>query len=125
MNKKGSIIVEAAMIFPLVFMSVMILIFMMIYFYSQLSERTDIHILLRSESGKVCDNMFYGNEVKSDFPVYKKAQQIYSEGTFNMSNRFFLNSREKQITARKYIIDESRFVRLKSLSEAEQNADEQ
>ena len=112
MNKRGGVIAESAMVFPMVVLSVAALITMMSYFYMQLGERVDMHIMLRAESGEVCENMFYGNLNDEQYPVYKKTQQLYSEGNMHFRNNGILKKREKKISARKYLIDEAEFVRL-------------
>ena len=95
MNKKGGVIAESAMVFPLVVLSVVALISMMTYFYMQLSERVDMHIVLRAESGRGCENMFYGNLPDRSFSVYKKPQQLYSEHIVRFGSKGLLESRKK------------------------------
>ena len=76
MNKKGSAIVESAMVFPMVVLSLVGLIYLMIYFYGQLEMRVEMHETLRAESGEICDNFkSYQYDDSSDV-VYRKAQQI-------------------------------------------------
>ncbi len=112
MNRKGGIIVESVMVFPLVVLSVTALISMTSYFYMQLGKSVDMHVMLRAESGIVCDNMFYGNEPDTGFSVVKKTQQLYCEGNVHFGKKGILSEREKKICARKYLIDEASFVRL-------------
>ena len=112
MNRKGGAIVESAMIMPLVIMSVSALICMMIYFHTQLCERVDMHIMLRAESGSICGNISYGNETDSSMTVYKETQQIYSKGIVKSDKWLLLYGREKELYARKYLVDEVRFIRM-------------
>ena len=112
MNKKGNAIVESALIFPLVILTVMALIYMMVYFYGQLSDKVDMHIALRAEGGELCENMYYKDIEDNGFVIYKEAQQIYSSGNSYMQRKGLLDAREKTFTARKYLIDETRYVRL-------------
>lgn len=112
MNKKGGAMVESVMVLPVVVLSVVALISIMTYFYVQLSQRVDMHIMLRAECGEVCKNIYYGNQVDGPFPAYKKAQQLYSEGDLHFSNEGILENRKKNISARKYLIDETKFVRM-------------
>jgi hypothetical protein len=116
-TKRGSVIVEATAVFPLAIISVIVLIFMMSYFYCQLNERVDMHVLLRSESGRLCENMFYGIEVNEEITVYKKSQQIYSTSIVKSSYNRMLWKRSKKISARKYLIDECKFVRMSNAVE--------
>ena len=112
MNKKGNAMVESAMIFPLVILTVVALIYIMIYFYGQLSDKVDMHVTLRAESGEICENMHYKTIDDYGFTVYKEAQQIYSNGNLHMDKAVLLNVREKNFSARKYLIDETEYVRL-------------
>lgn len=111
MNKKGGAIVESVMVFPLVVFSLMALIYMMIYFYDQLENRVDMHIMLRAECGEVCDNMDYGDRGESAVPIYKKAQQLSSYDVISITGNEMLNAHSKSIEARKYLIDEVKFIR--------------
>jgi len=123
-NKKGAVIVEAAMVFPLVIITVITLIFMMIYFYSQLNERVDMHIMLRAESGSICENVYYDNKVNDSFPIYMKSQQIYSNSIVDVEGNLIMRKRDKQIEARKYLIDECKYVRMTDILEEEETVDE-
>lgn len=116
MNKRGSAIVEAVMIFPLAVMSAVILIFIMIYFYTQLCDRVDMHIMLRAESGQLCENVFYENEVSDAFTLYRETQQIYSIGTAELDRKMLLEGKNKEFSARKYLVDEGRVVRMAGIT---------
>ena len=111
MNKRGGAIVESVMVLPVVVMSVVIVIYMMIYFYLQICERVDMHMLLRAESGIICENMFYSNNSNSKLPVYKETQQIYSIGVVEFDRKLLLKGKNKEISSRKYLVDEVKFVR--------------
>ncbi len=104
--------VEGVMVFPITIMAVTVLIFMMTYFYSQLDDRVDMHIILRAESGELCDNLFYVNRENTEIPVFKKTQQLYSKSNVSIDNSLILSGRHKEISARKYLIDECRFIRM-------------
>lgn len=112
MNKEGSAMVESAMVFPLIIFTLMALIYMMIFFYDQLGHKVDMHMMLRAESGKMCENMFYGNTQETGFNVYKDRQQISSYGTVVSEKKWLLAERKKEFSARKYLIDEAGFVRM-------------
>lgn len=125
MNKKGSAIVEAVMVFPVIIVSVICVLHILIYFYNQLDERADMHMALRHESGKVCGNMFYENQKSNEFAFYRKPQQIYSYGTVYFRETGFLEKAETDIEARKYLIDETALIRLTDLAVPEGETDEQ
>ena len=106
--------VESTMVFPLIILTLTALIYMMIFFYDQLGSRVDMHMMLRAESGVLCENMFYGNTPEAEFPVHKETQQIYSSGTAVSQKKGLLAGRSKEFSARKYLIDEAKFVRMSS-----------
>lgn len=114
MNRKGSAIVESVIVFPVMVLTVTALICMMSYFYVQLSDRVDMHIMLRAESGRLCSNMYYKDTVERGFMIYKEAQQIYSSHVAVSEKHRVLPVREKEIGARKYLIDETGIVRMNS-----------
>lgn len=119
MNKRGGAIVESVLIFPLVVMSVVSLIFIMIYFHEQLCDRVDMHIRLRAESGEICENMVYYNETDDEITVYRETQQIYSKSSNSFNGKLILNEKHTEISARKHLIDEGRFVRMAGIIEYE------
>lgn len=115
MNKRGSAIAGAVMVFPVVILTVAALICIMTYFYKQLNDRVDMHIMLRAEGGSICGNMYYSNVNERDFSIYKEAQQIYSSYVTVSDADWMLMGRKKEIGARKYLVDESDFVRMTSV----------
>jgi hypothetical protein len=60
-NKKGSTIVEAALIFPIVIITVVGVITLAIVFYEKVSDQAEYHNLLREES--LVEGEFSNNEV--------------------------------------------------------------
>ena len=51
-NKKGTAMVEAALVFPIVILSVCGVIYMLIFFYETAETRAAMHTVLKAESGK-------------------------------------------------------------------------
>lgn len=111
MNRKGSAIVESVLIFPVVILTLTALICMMTYFYAQLCSRVEMHVMLRAESGRLCGNMYYKDIDERGFTIYKEAQQIYSCHVTESARHAVLADRDKEISARKYLIDETEIVR--------------
>ena len=50
-NRKGTTMVEAAVVMPLVILSIMALIYLLLNIYSTVALQSHIHLLLREESG--------------------------------------------------------------------------
>ena len=55
LNKKGSTMVESAIIFPLVILAAIAVIYLFINIYSQASLQANMHILIREEAGSQGD----------------------------------------------------------------------
>lgn len=124
MNRKGSAIVEAAMVFPVMFLSIIAVLYMLIYFYNQVENQIELHMMLRSENGAICNNMYYDNQLDDNLSVYRKGTVIYSYSTTTMADKGLLKGREKQIYAEKYIINEVMVIRMADLTEIEGVGDE-
>ena len=125
MNRKGNATVEAALIFPLVILSVVALIYMLLYFYRLTEIRTEMHIALRAESGRIRETVFYEKEPKEPFPVYRKAGCLYSSGTVTFTETGLLKAGKKELSAKKYVIDEAEFIRLTDLLKGDKNDEDE
>lgn len=111
MNRRGGMIVEAAIVFPVIILTVIALLYMLIYFYNQTSEQVDMHRMLRSECGAICENMYYKRKDESQIPVYRKNGKIYCYSSVNMDSKGIMEHSTKSLTAEKYLIDETFVVR--------------
>ena len=68
-NKRGSYIVEAAIVLPMVILSVIRVVLIVMFFYSQVTEQSRMHIALRGEAGAATGRTSYteGGPTKGDF----------------------------------------------------------
>lgn len=105
MNRKGGAIVEAALVFPVMILTIIAVLWMLVFFYQHIEKKTDMHIALRSESGAICGNMNY-IDYASDLQVYQSAQGIYCYDMVQFESKGILSGKEKEIQARKYLINE-------------------
>lgn len=117
--------VEAAMVFPLVILTVMALISMMVFFYQQTETRARMHIALRAESGKASKTVEYLTKAEAVYPIYKKSGQMHCQGTMSFFTNGLLNEREKGLSASKYIDRETNFIRYVDLIRQKENRDGQ
>lgn len=62
-NKKGSYILEAAIVLPVIMLSVITAILIIMFFYTQMTEQCRLHKALREEAGKVTDKTIYMSDV--------------------------------------------------------------
>ena len=115
MNKKGSAIVEAAMVFPVVILAVMSVIGALVYFYVQIGEQVEMHMVLRSESGAICENLYYSEGNVDDRAVYRKNGKLYCYGTVQRDRKWLMPEAEKQLYAEKYILDDTLVIRTADL----------
>lgn len=121
MNRRGSAIVEASMVFPIMLLSLMAVIYMMIYFYNNVGEQVKLHTALRAESGSICENFYYTNRADADLTVYKQGRKIYGFGRVEAKRAGILQEKSRSIRAEKYLIDETMIVRIADLTGTERN----
>ena len=117
MNKKGSAIVEAALVFPVMILCIVAVLWILIYFFDQLEAKVDTHIMLRKEAGELCGNYYYVNNDEEGV-YYRNAKGIYAYATASLDNKGVLKGRSKTVKAEKYLIDEVRTVRLVDIVES-------
>lgn len=123
-NKAGSAIAEAAIVFPVIIMSIIAVIYIYLYLYDQLSSQVKMHCVLRTESGVICGNMFTDN-LYEELAVYRKGGRIYCYSDISIEAGGLLKGAERQIYAEKYLIDETRVVRAADLVKDGINDEEQ
>ncbi len=71
-NKKGTAMVEAAIIFPVIIFTVVTLMYMTAGLYAQSVFNTALHMTLTSEAGKISDTVSYNNSSKNTLMYYDK-----------------------------------------------------
>lgn len=116
MNKKGGMMVEAAVVFPVIILALLAVLYMLIYFYSQVGEQVKMHIKLRSECGLICENMYYGNQDDSQITFYRDGNSIYCYSSVDSYGSNMLENWGKELSAEKYLIDETAVVRMVDLA---------
>lgn len=109
--------VEAALIFPMVILTVTALIYILLFFYQMTDTRAKMHIALRSESGKINETVFYEKDPEEPFPIYRKGEELNSYGVICFTQEGILKRQKKELSARKFLIDEVRNIRLADLLE--------
>lgn len=58
-SKKGSYIMEAAIVLPMIILVTITAVLIIMFFYSQMTERSSLHIILRSEAGAMTEKTAY------------------------------------------------------------------
>ncbi|MBP3383971.1 MAG: pilus assembly protein [Firmicutes bacterium] len=118
-SKKGSAIVEAAVVFPVIILSLLTVIYIFIYFYGHVTKQVSVHSVLRYEAGLISENMYKKDQTESELPVYRQGDRIYCRSIAASQAMGLIGPAEKKIYAEKYIIDETSVVRLADFAEAE------
>lgn len=111
MNKKGTTMVEAAVVFPLVILVIMAVIYILIFLFQQAETQSKMHIALRKESGILSKTVVYQMRIDEKYPIYKKSKQVCFQGELHFRKRGILKSLDKPISAYGYIVDEREYVR--------------
>ena len=117
-NKKGTTIVEASMIFPIVIAGVMAVLYIIIALYSSLSLQTSMHLSLRKESGELSETVYRAEAIKkfefeSDQIRLRPIITMGEEATYRIKG-IFANKITRRETGRSYVIDEAEIVRIRS-----------
>lgn len=119
-SKKGSTIVEASMIFPLVIAGVIAVLYIIIGVFCSLSLQCSIHMALKNETGQITETIIRNQETHE----YEMEQALvgihpiisieeYKE--YEIS-KLFTNKIERIEKGRSYIIDEAELIRRVTLA---------
>lgn len=117
---------EAAVVMPLIIVSVITCVLVIMFFYSQMSERSSMHIMLRSEAGQLTGKTKYIHE--SGFDMGEQGEMYVRQNGIDtvVYGKKYLMMPHKGILARKgaaviqgnyYAMDAVRFVRYCSIIE--------
>lgn len=115
-NKRGSALVEAALIFPLVIAGVMAVLYIIIGSYLSLSLQSSLQIAIRKECGESSETV-YRIEESSEYPVTKvmiglrPAIAMEEERKYRIRG-LFNNEISRKEKGRSYIIDEAEIIRI-------------
>lgn len=99
-SKKGSYIMEAAIVLPMIVMTVITVVLIIMFFYSQVTERSRMHVAMRHEAGAATGKAAYTDESKAC------EAELYSEKTITGSRVYgkrYLMMDHKGILERKGI----------------------
>ena len=88
LNKKGSTMVESAIIFPIVLLATISIVYLFINIYSQATLQANMHVLLRSEAGSEGD--FLSAEIEDAYSRDKYRQNAESVSIEITKNKFFI-----------------------------------
>ena len=89
-SRKGSYIMEAAVVLPVIIFVLITIVLIVMFFYSQITERSRLHIAMRCEAGLAAGSTVYGDSESSE----DTDAEIYTEKTVSGS----------EASGRKYLI---------------------
>lgn len=129
-SRKGSYIVEAAIVLPMVILAVITLVLIIMFFYSQVTERSAMHIALRHGAGEAAGKTVYtGVEEdggkgdltdESDTDVYVDRgiveSEAYGKRYLMLENRGLLEKRSPFIIEGKCVaVDGAAYIRYRNV----------
>lgn len=65
-SKKGSYIIEAAVVLPVIMLAVITSVLIIMFFYMQMAEQCKLHNVLRAEAGRVTEKTIYTSGASND-----------------------------------------------------------
>ena len=71
-NKRGSYIMEASLVLPVLIFAVITVVLINMFFYSQMTQRSQMHIALRQEAGRQTETMTSEHVLEWDGEMYTK-----------------------------------------------------
>lgn len=93
-SKKGSYIMEAAIVLPVIIFAVITAVLIIMFFYSQMTERSRMHMVLRQEAGEMTEHTKTFSKVSWDGECYldKRASggEAYGKKYIVMNHRGLL-----------------------------------
>jgi hypothetical protein len=129
MNRKGGAMVEAALVFPIIMLSLIAIISILTFLFEEAVSQYELHLVIRSESG-LENGTFHGKGGSSNIAVYKGIKGIHSvmNGKTSVDYEYaniFTRKLHKQITAYQHLTDEQKYVRYIDFFVREEKKDEE
>lgn len=90
-SKRGSYIMEAAVVLPVIIFVLITIVLIVMFFYSQMTERSRLHIAMRCEAGMAAGSTVYAGDGENGADT---DAEIYTEKTVSGS----------EASGRKYLI---------------------
>lgn len=114
-SRRGSTLVESAIILPFVIFSLIAIVFMMITQFELTAEMSYFHTALRTESGVISNT--FNNTPSSTLLITPEAKKslgyevIEDELTIKRNNFVFLGDYKRKIKSKAYCINEEDIIR--------------
>lgn len=114
-SKKGSYIVEASVVLPIIILVTITIVLIIMFFYSQMAEQSRMHVFLRCEAGVLSEKNFYVHDANWDGEMHSKKGltefEIYGKKYLIMDNKgmlskkgvFIIEDRCRKVDGAKYV----------------------
>ena len=115
-SKRGTTMVEAALIFPLVILTVMTVIFILTFMFQEVAGHSRLHLALNAEMGKETGTVETFKNVPAEVRPYKSFHGVsecyLAEKDLRFTKKGLLSgSFTKVMESRVYSVDEKKFIR--------------
>lgn len=119
-SKRGSYILEASIVMPVIIVAVVTVVLIIMFFYSQMTEQAKMHMALRMEAGIASETTYTAYDPEWDGEIYIKKNaagaELYGKKYVVMSNRGLLEKKGIFVVEDKCVaVDAPRYVRYCSL----------
>lgn len=115
MNQKGSTIVEASLVFPIIILSIMAMIAILMFLFEEAAAQAELHLVIRTEAGRQTGT-FHGSSGSSTVSVGRGFYGIHS--VMNGKSSVTFEEIEilplpvhKSLVAYQHLIDERKYAR--------------
>jgi hypothetical protein len=115
MNQKGGTMVEAALVFPIIILSLMTIIAILMFLFEEAAAQAELHLVLRTESGRQ-NGTFHGKSgstnvmIDSGFKGIHKVMNGKSSVTFD-EIKILPRGFDKPLTGYQHLTDERKYSR--------------
>lgn len=115
MNNKGGTIVEAALVFPVIILSLMGIIGILMFLFEDAASQANLHSAIRTETGRETGT-FHGQAGSLSVTVNRSIKGIHgvmkgeSTATYN-GGGIITRSFQKSLNGYQYLTDERKYVR--------------
>ncbi len=128
MNRKGGAMVEAALVFPIIVLSLMAIIAIMIFLFEEAASQAELHLVLRTEVGRQTGT-FHGKTGSSNVSIRRGIMGIHSiiNGTSSVTfeeTRILPREVRKPLTGYLHLVDERKYARYMDFFQTEEIEDD-
>ena len=120
-SKKGSYIMEAAIVLPAIILTTITITLILMFFYNQMTERCRLHVALRQESGYISGHTDYISESdETDAALHTektvKGTTVYGKKYLVMEHKGILDKKGTFIVdGGCYVCDGTKYIRYRKI----------